>query len=115
MKRLLFVFALLLLVPAAHAGTVEIYSHTFTAAEDDEDWSKCFDNWHAESMTVDCRGAGFGGGTVTWKVSVDGTNYATAQDSSGNITCTTTCTKQLVSRENGPYQCAQASLFGSTN
>lgn len=64
--------------------------------------------------TVDARGD-FGSGTLTAEVTIDGTNWETAQDASGSITLTADGAKQIVSPENGPYAGVRVSLGSSTN
>lgn len=72
--------------------------------------------WNAEwtvSATFDCRGT-WGSGTMTAEVTIDGTNYVTAQDGAGDITCTADCAKQWHTSENGPYKGYRLTLSGAT-
>lgn len=72
-------------------------------------------NQWARSVTADIR-SDFGGGTVTAKVTGDGTNFDNATDSAGTaITWTTSAVKQVLTEGFGPYEKGRLALAGSTN
>lgn len=97
---------------ARSAVSEDVYTGTLSA-DGNLDFPLKRGNQWARSVTVDIR-SNFGGGTVTAKVTGDGTNYDNATDSAGTaITWTASAVKQVLQHGFGPYQKGRLTLAGS--
>lgn len=70
---------------------------------------------HIVKAVADCRGT-WDTATITFYVSIDGTNFVNAQDAAGNLTCTADCAVQFIggaSETFGPYRSYRLTMSGA--
>lgn len=107
-RTILAALALLCAATTAQAGQVSVERTTFSA----DGAFTLTGTQQVRRASFTCNGT-WGGGTVAAQVSVNGSDFVSADEGGTPIACSADCTRQLLAGGMGPYRAIRLSLTGA--